>query len=355
MKNREFYPIKVKETRTEIGGLAKSITFDVPESLQEVFRWRAGQHVTLKLFIDGKESRRSYSISSPPLSNANLRITVKRVKSGLVSNHINDNIEKGDTIELMSPSGDFYLDTNAMARRTYYFFGAGSGITPLFSMISSVLHMEPYSAVNLIYGSRNFKSVLLKEELEQLQKFYPKRFSISHILSSPSMWSSFRPWRKGRIDEKAIVDFITENPPYAQDCQYYVCGPDKMNETVRHSLLELDVPSSRIHVESYGTGKPQVDKHAKEVVADVLINLNGEQYTLKSSAGQTLLEAAKLAGLEPPYSCQSGVCGLCKAYLKKGEVHMPISSALEQSEIEAGEILTCQAIAQTNKLEICYK
>ena len=196
----QFYKLRVAKTRSEIAGTAKSVCFDVPSNLKGTFAWRPGQHVTLRFELNGADVRRSYSISSSPLSDDPLRITVKRVTGGLVSNHINDHVEVGQTIEVMPPFGSFCLDPDVSLRRTHYFFAAGSGITPIFAMLESVLMAEPHSVAHLIYGNTSAKTILFKEELTQLVQSYPNRVSVQHVLSAPSFWSSLSPWRTGKID-----------------------------------------------------------------------------------------------------------------------------------------------------------
>ncbi|WP_282610444.1 ferredoxin--NADP reductase [Pelagibius sp. Alg239-R121] len=354
---RSFHKLRVGETRLEIGGSAKTIVFDLPGALCETFRWRPGQHLTLRFNLSGEELRRSYSISSSPFSDdrrLSMRITVKRVEGGRISNHINDNLKAGDKVEVMPPFGGFCLDPGAMRRRTHYFFGAGSGITPLFAMIQSVLSDEPHSVVHLVDGNRNAATILFKDELDRLCDAYPGRLSVSHLLSSPSLWSGFRPWRKGKIDAAAIEAVFAEYPPYAQDVQYYICGPGDMNRFVRTALTSLDVPVSRIHMESYGGAVAQ-DDTIKGMAATARVTLGDSTQSIEVAEGQTLLEAARAAGLTPPFSCQSGVCGACRARLVKGSAEMRARMALEDTEISKGVVLTCQSLATSSELEVVYE
>jgi len=350
---RDFHPLTVLDTRVEIGGLAKTVMFAVPENLKETFAWRPGQHLSFRFTVDGEEQRRSYSISSSPFTGDPLRITVKRVKGGVVSNHINDNVAKGDVIDVMPPFGGFCLDPKQRARRTHYFFGAGSGITPLYAMLSSVMAAEPYSFAHLAYGNTNEKSILLEDELNDVLTGHPERMSIHHIFSKPGWWSSADYWRKGIVDKDAIEALIEENPPYAQDAQYYVCGPGGMNKAVRNALMSLDVPASRIHMESYG-GTADLDTSVEGVASAMELTLGGARQTVSIAQGQTILQAAKAAGLKPPFSCQSGVCGVCRATLVSGDVHMRARMALEDTDISNGAILTCQSLPTTDKLSVRY-
>ncbi len=351
--HRDFHALRVRERREEIKG-AVTVVFEVPEHLAEIFAWRPGQHLTLRFTLKGEEVRRSYSISASPVSGDPLQITVKRVAGGLVSNHINDRVRAGDTIDVMPPFGTFRLDPGDRLRRTHYFFGAGSGITPLVAMLQSVLIAEPYSVAHLIYGNRSADTILLKGRLEDLRARYPGRLTVSHVLSRPSMWSSFSHWRRGLVDKAAVEAAINENPPYAQDTQYYICGPGKMNQTVRDALMGLDVPANRLHMESYG-GAIEVDGTITGVAAEARIHLSGCTHTVAIPQGQTILQATRAAGLSPPFSCQSGVCGACRANLVNGSVHMRARLALEDEEAAAGAILTCQSIATTGALSVVFE
>lgn len=346
-----FFKLTVSDIREEIGGDATSVILTVPEEAYDQFQWQAGQHLPLRFMIDGQEHRRCYTISNPP--GQNLRITVKRTKGGVVSNYVADRLAVGDIVESQGPDGRFVLEPGSLKRRTHYFFGAGSGITPLYAMINAVLTDEPYSVAYLIYGNKSHKSIIFHEELDALAAEYPERLTVRHILSSPSMWTWFSPWRSGRVDAEAIAAAIDETPPVAQNVQYWICGPGEMNKATRAALLAMDVPDNRIHLESFG-GAGTIDTTVKGIAATASITLDRQEHTVQVAADQTVLEAALAAGLRPDYSCQSGVCGSCKARLKKGKVHMRAQMALDDEEIARGEILTCQSVAESDALTIEY-
>ena len=346
-----FHRLRVSATRAETGQ-ATSVLFEVPEPLIETFRWKAGQHVTLRFHLGGGEVRRPYSISDLP-EGGPLRVTVKRHKGGLVSNHVNDGVAAGDVIEVMPPFGGFYLDPDPTARRTYYFFGAGSGITPLFAMIGSVLASEPHSVALLAYGNVDARSVIFREDLARMEEGSEGRLRVRHVLSSPSWRSPLSHWRRGRIDARCVADFINEHPPYAQDARYYVCGPGGMNAAVRGALMDLDVPGTRIHTESYGPVEPP-DETVAGVAAEATVRLGGVTRTVPVAAGQTVLCAMRAANETPPYSCESGVCGACRARLRLGKVHLRARMALTDGDISKGAILTCQALPITHRLLVEY-
>lgn len=347
-----FHRLRVLATRAETKD-ATSVVFDVPPPLAEAFRWRPGQHLTLRFHLEGRDRRRPYSISETPFGDCPLRITVKRVREGLVSNHVNDHLAPGDVVDVMPPFGGFCLDPDPRNRRTYYFFGAGSGITPLYAMIRSVLAAEPYSAALLAYGNSHPASVIFRDALARLEEGSGGRLRVRHILSSPSRKARFRHWRRGRIDAPTVAGFIDHHPPYAQDTRYYVCGPGDMNPAVRAALLGIDVPAERIHTESYGATAPPDDSVAG-VGAEVTVHLRGEVLAARASPGQTILNAVRDAGATPPYSCESGVCGACRARLHAGSAHLRARMALTDAEIARGLVLTCQALPTTSRLTVDY-
>lgn len=348
-----FHQLRVLDTCAETEQ-ATSFRFAVPPGLSGTFRWRAGQHLTLRFWIDGAEVRRSYSMSETPSSGDPMRITVKRVKGGLVSNHINDRIAAGDIVDVMPPFGGFRLEPEPINRRTYYFFGAGSGITPLYAMIRTVLLVEPYSVAYLAYGNTDADSIIFRDRLADMEKQTEGRLVVRHVLSSPSWLSSFPYWRRGRIDADVIGAFIDQHPPYAQDARYYVCGPGGMNTTVRAALQGLDVPDTRIHTESYGATEPP-DDSIEGVAATAFVRLKGAPSNVPILAGQTVLDAVRASGANPPYSCESGVCGACRAQLRNGKVHLRARMALTDGDIKREVILTCQALPTTPQLRVDYE
>lgn len=350
--SHDFHALAIDGIRPEIGGEANSVTFNVPPELAETFQWQAGQHLTLRFHLDGAEHRRCYTISNPP--GEALRISVKKVPGGLVSNHIATGLAAGDRIDVLPPFGSFALVPGQLARRTHYFFGAGSGITPLYAMINAVLEDEPHSVAHLVYGNKTADGIIFRKELDTLEAGYPERFSVRHVLSSPSLWSMFTPWRSGRVDAEIVKAVLTETPPVAQDTQYWICGPGAMNADVKAALMALDVPADRIHMESFG-GTKAPDKSAEGVDATARISLNGDTRDIPVLAGQTVLEAVRAADLAPPFSCQSGVCGACKARLTDGRVHMHSRMALDDGEIDKGEILTCQSVAMSEQLAVRFE
>lgn len=347
---RAFRELTVRRLVKRLSGRAVTVELEVPVPLKETYQWRAGQHLSIEVEVAGKSYRRSYSLSESPQADAPLEFTVKRVPSGLVSNHLNDHLEVGQSLKVMPPFGSFHLTPRPVHQRTHYFFAAGSGITPIYSMLRTALELEPHSRCHLLFANRGHESVLFRDRLERLGQRHGKRLTIHHLWSQPS-WNSPKPWRTGRLDGKILEAFLEVCPPYAQDTQYYICGPGSMNSTVHSSLRALDVPGGRIHSESFGSAAlPQ--STAEGVDASAKLQIGGRVHSLNIKRGETVLQAARQAGLPIPYSCESGVCGACKAKLQSGEVHMKARMALDDSEVEAGDILTCQAVVMTTELAL---
>lgn len=336
---------------------ATTITFAVPTELREVFHYHPGQHLVLRFNLEGEEVRRSYSLNSCPFQEEPLQITVKRVKGGLVSNYVGDHLQIGDTVEVMPPQGRFSASVHAADYKTYYLFAAGSGITPIYSILKSVLVASPDSVVYLFYGNTHQDTILFKEALDTLEEQFPTRLQVVHTLSSPKVWTTWQQWkgRTGRIDPAAVEWFINQYPPVAQNTAYYICGPGAMNLSVRQTLLDLGVPKSLLHVEHFGG--PIKESSVADAAVDnarVTVSLRGQQYPLSIPKGQTILQALKQTDADPPYSCESGVCGTCVAQVVKGKVAMKACMALEEGEIAKGMVLTCQALPQAAEVDIRY-
>ncbi len=352
----QFYKLKVASIERPIKE-AVSIGFDLPNELCDKFNYYPGQHLIIKLNIEGKEVRRSYSLNSCPHKNERLQITVKRVKNGLVSNYLNDQLRVGEELAVMEPQGRFYADIQADAYKTYFLFAAGSGITPIISILKSVLCVSPYSAINLFYGNSNQDSIIFKKELAELAEQYPKRLNVVHTLSSPKVWTTWEQWqgRKGRIDEEAVEWFITNHPPIAQNTEYYICGPGAMNVSVKKTLTALGIPKELIYIEQFGGKIAEFDKEIIAVDnAQIKVNLNGQVHSLTVPQGQTILQTLKTAKLEPPYSCESGVCGTCVAKITKGKAEMKSCMALDEKDVEVGWVLTCQALPTTAEVDLKF-
>lgn len=353
----QFHPLKIIALSKPIKA-ATTITFEVPEELYDSFSYYPGQHLVIKFRINGEEARRSYSLNSSPYFDNSLQVTVKKIKDGLVSNYVNDKLEVGTVLDVMLPQGRFYADVQKDDYKSYFLFAAGSGITPIFSILKSILHASPKSKVCLLYGNTNQDTIIFREELAALEDKFPERLKVIHTLSNAKVWMSWEQWkgRKGRIDTESIEWFITENPPIAQSTEYYICGPGKMNTSVKQTLMELGIPKDLIHIEQFGG---VVEEGLKEIdavdQARLTTKLNGQKINVTIPKGKTILAVLKESNSKPPYSCESGICGTCVAKLKKGTAEMKSCMALEDKEIEQGLILTCQALPTSENIEIVFE
>ncbi|MBK9106946.1 MAG: 2Fe-2S iron-sulfur cluster binding domain-containing protein [Saprospiraceae bacterium] len=358
----EFYKVNVAEVIKETPD-AISIGFET-EALKEIFdHFIPGQHLTLKLNINNKEVRRSYSISSIP-HEPQLRITVKQVKKGLVSNHLVEKIDKGSVLEISKPEGHFTITPDPEKSHSYYFFAAGSGITPVLSMIRSLLEHEPKSTVHLLYGNRKEDNIIFYEKLKSLQTKYEGQFFAEFTLSQsgkgllPFFSSSKDHWTgwKGRINKKLINTFCEKYPSRTKEKSFYICGPGNMIEDVKKELTALGNDPKTIHAEYFSTPATTAgdSKAAFVSSANITFHLNGQQHQLQIPGNKKILDSLMDAGFDPPYSCCSGACSTCMAKIIKGSVHMDVALALEQDEIAAGYILTCQSRPTSEELEIKY-
>ena len=354
-----FHPLSVSDIRATTDE-ATVLSFEVPSELKDQFHFKPGQYLTLRFFINGEEARRSYSICSSPLEQ-HLQVGVKRVKQGLVSNYIAEQVKIGDRIDVMPPNGLFYAEVSPEQAKSYYFFAAGSGITPILSIIKTLLATEPSSHVYLLYGNRHQNSVMFLVELDTLQLEYGKRLTLVHSLSKPKgLLSKKRKlvYRKGRVDPQAVRWFLNEYPVQHEVAEYYICGPSGMIEGTQMMLNSLGVPSNSIFIEHFSADElssEPVPDGQEPVAAELTARLEGETVTISLEAGQTVLHALIDEGYNPPYSCESGICSTCVCRLKQGRVHMKNNVALNDDEVAKGYILSCQSLALTPEIEVEYQ
>lgn len=353
-----FHSLRIKDVKRETAD-AVSIEFDVPEELKETFRFKHGQYLTFKLQVNGEEIRRSYSICSSPLENS-LRIAVKEVEGGRVSGYFNRTAQAGQVLEVMPPLGNFNTDLSASNRKTYVAFAAGSGITPVISILKTVLESEPSSDFVLYYGNRESNAVIFKDELDQLQAKYSDRLKVQLLFSrQPSQDPLF----EGRISKEKIEAIAVLNPKVLQADEYFLCGPQQMIEGTAAFLQDRGVEKSKIHFELFTTAIP-AEASAAAAQPDstpaaggdtkVLVILDGEETEVIVPQGETILDAAIDAGLDVPYACTGGSCCTCRAKTLEGKAEMEVNYALTDQEVEEGYILTCQSHPTTPTMTVDY-
>ncbi len=344
-----FYKLNIKEVRRETND-AVSILFNVPLEFKDFYRFIAGQYINLKLTLDGKEIRRAYSLCSSPES-SELRIAVKAVKDGTFSVLANSKLKAGDTLEVGTPEGKFTFEADANRSKNYLAFVAGSGITPVLSILQSVLNSEPKSTFVLVYGNKTPEDAIFHQQLHDLQLKYVGRFFVHYVYSQVKVDNELF----GRI-EKSTVNFILNNKHKELDFdKFYLCGPEEMINTVSNVLKERNIKESAIKFElfSTSTSESKVDK-SLEGHTKITVLVDGDETTFGMSQKQTVLEAALKQGLDAPYSCQGGICSSCLARITSGTAVMKKNTILTDSEIAEGLVLTCQAHPTSDSISIDY-
>lgn len=351
----QFYKLQVRDLRRETPDTV-SIAFEVPHSLLDTFRFKQGQYLTLKTTINGEEVRRSYSICTGTHEN-DLRVAVKKVEKGVFSTWANEQLSTGDWLEVMPPQGNFFTELSAEQEKLYVAFAAGSGITPVMSILRSTLTQEPHSRFILFYGNRSFDTIIFREQLEDLKNLYPDRLSVHHVLSRESLGSELF---KGRLDAAKCRRFgqVFFNP--AEVDAFFLCGPEEMVFAVKDVLAELFTDPKKVHFELFTTAglknKPTSTEGSRASFdASITVIQDGAQFDFElPSDGSTLLDAAMRAGADLPFSCKGGVCSTCKARILEGKVEMELNYGLEPDEVEAGYVLTCQAHPVTRRVVVSF-
>ena len=363
-----FHPLRVRTVEPDTPE-AVVVSFDVPAELRRTFGFTQGQYLTLRHRVDGRELRRSYSICAG-VDDGELRVGVRKVAGGVFSNWINAHLRPGDTIDVMAPQGRFFVPLDALSRRHHLGIAGGSGITPILSIMKTVLAREPRSRFTLIYGNRRLASTMFKEEIEDLKNLYMTRLVLHHVFSDEP---GDAPLGQGVMDRLKIGDFLAALVPAAGIDEVYVCGPFRMNDEAEAALLAAGVAEERIHIERFGIALPAVGQVAGQAAAGqvgavvheaapgdaesarIVIVRDGVRREIAFAKGQpSILDAASAAGLEVPYSCTSGVCGTCRARLIEGEVRMERNFALDKAEVAAGFVLTCQAHPLTARVVLSF-
>lgn len=350
-----FHVLTIKDIKKETKD-AVSLSFFVPEELTADFQYESGQYLTLKTVINNEEIRRSYSLCSSPFENE-WRVAVKQIENGVFSTHANKSLKIGNTLEVMTPTGNFKLVTTKENKKSYVLYAAGSGITPIFSIAKTILEVEE-GDVTLFYGNKGFNGVIFREELEALKNKYLNRIRIIHIFSRESPGNKIQ---KGRINKEKCTELYQAFLKNQLIDEVFICGPEEMILNVRESLVENGVDSNNIHFELFATNVKK-EKTAEEIAnqapsfdSKVQIIIDGDviDFNLDSN-GKTILDAAQDAGADLPFACKGGVCCTCKAKVLEGTSIMDVNYALMPDEVENGYILTCQAHPTSEKLLVSF-
>ncbi|MES2645452.1 MAG: 1,2-phenylacetyl-CoA epoxidase subunit PaaE [Bacteroidota bacterium] len=350
-----FYPLKIASVRRETPECV-SISFVVPDDLKNDFAFQPGQHLTIRTKINGTEIRRNYSLCSSPLRKE-WRIAIKQLDGGVFSTFANE-LKPGHIIDVMPPMGKFFTTPDPANKKHYVAIAAGSGITPILSMIIAVLETEPASDFTLIYANKNRDSIIFKESLDDLKNRFMSRFSVHHIFSRERTEAAIN---EGRIDsaKAALIFNHLVDLKKMDDC--FICGPVEVIETVRNYLEQQGVDKKKIHYELFTAAGAGQQATAKKIIvghdapaASITIRLDGRDSQFKLAyEGASILDAALQQGADLPYACKGGVCCTCKARLLEGAVKMDLNYGLEPDEVAAGYILTCQShpITETVKVD----
>lgn len=341
MKN---YTLKVQEIRRET---ADAITLCFKQPGLRKIKYQAGQYLTLSFRINGRKYTRPYSFSSAPSVDSFLETTIKRIPDGIFSNHIHDSIQVGDMVEVMEPMGDFVPVTNETINQIY-FWGIGSGITPLISIIKEVLISNPRVNVNLVYGNKNFESTIFLEGINQLLKLYPATLKVWHFHSQYTHDENHHFVRSGRINQEFTLNLLKDVA--IEKTAHYICGPVDLKNRIKEALDILKCPKENIFSEDFELVKDPKD--FEDILnRKVRIRFEGKEHEVEVSKGKSVLEAALDAGIELPYSCQTGNCNTCKGKLKTGELRM-IGLAKERDDLEKVDYLLCCSHPLTNNVYI---
>ncbi len=350
-----FYPLTIKNIRKETADCV-SIYFNIPADLQENFSYKQGQYITLKTHIDEQEIRRSYSLCSSPLDN-DFRIAVKKISDGIFSSYANDILKIGDILEVAAPNGKFFSHLEKSNAKKYIAIAAGSGVTPILSIVKTTLLTEPDSEFILVYGNKNTSSIVFKEELEALKNRHLGRLQLIHILSREK---TDAPISSGRIDSNKLQQ-LSKLINWQKLDECFVCGPEEMILTTKNFLENLQIDKKKIHFELFTTttktqGRQHVQAISTEAKSKITIKSDGRSFEVEIGFNEdkSILDAALQNGADLPFACKGGVCCTCKAKLLEGNVEMDVNWGLEHEEIEQGFILTCQSHPTTERVVVDF-
>lgn len=349
----KFHSLKIAELRRETAD-AVSLRFEVPAALAEDYRFVQGQHLTLKARVGDEELRRSYSICAG-VNDGELRVAIKKVAGGRFSTWANGGIQVGDVLEVMTPEGRFHTPLDPAQARHYVAFAAGSGITPILSLIKTTLAAEPQSRFTLVYGNRRQASVMFAEALEDLKNRYLARFTLYNLFSREEQEV---PLFNGRLDAAKVAAFMDTLLPADTIDEAFICGPGAMIDEVEAALLGAGLSAEHIHLERFGVPDAAPAHHVEAgdaPQATIVVVADGLRREMEFHASDpSILDVALRAGMDLPYSCKGGVCCTCRAKVVEGKVRMDKNYTLEQPDVDAGYVLTCQAHPLTERVVISF-
>jgi len=350
-----FHRLAVNDLRRETAD-AVSMTFDIPKELGDDYAFAPGQYLTLRTMMDGEEVRRSYSICSGP-DDGELRIAVKKVDGGAFSSWAADELKSGDELDVMTPTGRFGVTAAPDEARTYVGFAAGSGITPILSIVKGVLAREPKSRFFLFYGNRSSTNVMFLEALEELKDRFVDRLSLFHVISGEEQDI---PILHGRLDGAKVRVLLRSLVPAQSVDHVFICGPTGMSDEIEATCRAIGIPEDRIHVERFVSGlggrpRPKaVVPASAPAKAFALLIIDGKRREVPVAEGEAILDAALRGGVDLPFACKGGMCSTCRAKLVEGKAEMEVNYSLEPWELKAGFILTCQAKPVSEKVVVDY-
>ena len=334
------------------------VQFKIPNHLRDSFSYKQGQQLTLRKIINGEDIRRTYSLCSSPMDRE-WKVAIKQIPGGIFSTYANNELKTGDTLELMKPSGNFFVEVEADNSKNYVAFAAGSGITPILSIIKTHLEVEPNSTFKLFYVNKTAKSIILKEEIEQLKNLYFDRLQIFYFLTKEKRDI---PLLNGRFTKKKL-QLLTEsfiNMEDTDDC--FICGPQEMIFLIRDELQALGLSKNKIHYELFFSGNSEEDKkHTSEILErkaeeiEITVIDGGKEFRFTmDEEHDNILDGALGAGADLPFACKGGVCSTCKCKVLKGSVEMKVNYALDENEVAQKLVLSCQAVPTSKKVVIDF-
>lgn len=351
---RKFHALTVSDKRNETPDSMR-LTLTLPDELREAFDFLPGQHLPIQIEIDGKPVRRTYSICSTP-GNGVLQLGIRVQPGGVFSSFVADKLQTGDLLQVMPPFGQFHADIDPANHKTYLAFAAGSGITPIMSIVTAILEREPGSRFLLFYGNRRQNTTMFVDDLYALKNRFPERLQLFFLFTREEQEY---PLFSGRMDKEKASELYKHFCAALEPDEAFVCGPDPMTDTVREALIDLGMPTEAIHLERYGAPRKKVSTtdadNAGKHDCNVTVIMDGHKKSFEmSSAGPNIVDAAAAQGIELPYSCKGGVCATCRTHVRDGQVRMETNYGLEPWEIEAGYVLACQSHPLSDSLTLDY-